>query len=93
MKNYTAIQHRIIEHVKKNPKITHAALFTDICVGDYGPIGPSSFRIAIDFLVENNIILEDIEVESINGNPTIRTKTFEFNKELDRDNKINNLLE
>ncbi len=93
MKNYTAIQHRIIEHVKKNPKITHAALFTDICVGDYGPIGPKSFRIAIDFLVENNIILENIEVEATNGNPTIRTKTFEFNKELDRDNKINDLLE
>ncbi len=96
--NYTSIQNRIIEHVKKNPKITHGALFTDICVGDYGPIGPRSFRTAIDFLVENNIILENIEDETTNGNPinirpTIRPKTYEFNKELDRDNKIKNILE
>ncbi len=99
MKNYTAIQNRIIEHVKKNPKITHGALFTAICVGNYyNPIGPSSFRTAIDFLVENNIILENIEDETTNGNPinirpTIRPKTYEFNKELDRDNKIGNILE
>ena len=82
------IEDWLIEHIKKHPNITFGSLYRDACLTSKIKLNSREWNTSLHSAIDN----------CINKGLVVETKIkydrfFNLSKQLDRDNKINDLLQ